>query len=351
MSNEASIPSTLLPKTASSLLRQGLLGNAIKDAFLSAAPGLQAVEQRVTQSLVSDAALLTEISGYLQQLGGKRVRPLMTILTAKLFGQSEPSSELIEAAAGIELIHMATLLHDDIIDQSPTRRSKPSAYHQYGLTSTLLTGDFLLVRAFGLCAKLDTFVIEATEAACVALTEGELLEGKLSPERQLSLDEYLNIIDKKTASLFCLSAKVGAHLAGAHREEVELLADFGTQAGIAFQAIDDILDVVADEDLLGKPAGADLRQHTPSLVNILWLASGDAKARAFFSTSESSTEQCAEALTFLRSSTVIEQAREIARKHAEEALAKLRAIASDRIDSNTRSQLEALVEYTLDRCM
>ena len=195
---------SILPTSAEKQDRLGLLSQSVKRAFIAGSPTLHKIEKRISSCLSSEASQLTEISGYLLRLGGKRVRPLMTTMTSRLCGMSTATPALIDAAAGIELIHMATLLHDDIIDKSITRRSQPSAYSKYGLASTLLTGDFLLVKAFGLCARLDRFVIEATENACIELTEGEVLEGRITANRQIDFDDYVTIIKKKTASLFTL---------------------------------------------------------------------------------------------------------------------------------------------------
>jgi geranylgeranyl pyrophosphate synthase len=337
----------------STILKQdklGLLKLSVKAAFMGGAPALRDVENRIRTTLESDAKVLTDISTYLLDLGGKRMRPLLTILVSQLFRMKKPSNELIDAAAGIELIHMATLLHDDIIDQSPLRRSKPSAYSQFGLTSTLLTGDFLLVRAFGLCAMLDHFVIKETEKACIALTEGEVTEGLLSPTNIPTLEEYLDVVEKKTASLFALSSVIGAHLSGASETEVARLRVFGRDAGVAFQMIDDILDITADEDLLGKPAGTDLRQRTPSLINLLWLEEEPDKAKEFFSR-EVSEEEVKDALVYLSRSPIIEKARLQAKDYAGRATNALLAINEEKIDTKVRSQLFSLLEYTLERCL
>jgi geranylgeranyl pyrophosphate synthase len=330
--------------------RLGLLKLSVKAAFLGGAPALREVENKIRVTLSSEASVLTEISTYLLELGGKRMRPLLTILVSQLFRMQKPSKELIEAAAGIELIHMATLLHDDIIDQSPLRRSKPSAYSQFGLTSTLLTGDFLLVRAFGLCAMLDDFVIRETERACIALTEGEVTEGLIADGNIPSLEAYLDVIEKKTASLFALSSVIGAHLSGASDEDISKLRVFGKYAGIAFQMIDDILDITADEDLLGKPAGTDLRQKTPTLVNLLWLQEEPETAKDFFSR-ETSEEEIREKLAYLSRSPVIEKARLQAKDYAGRATNALLSIPEESIDTKVRSQLFSLLDYTLERCL
>lgn len=326
------------------------LKEAVRLMFLGAANDLSKIESRICSVLPSEAPQLTEIAKYLLDLGGKRVRPLLAALAGKFCGMKSLSEELTDTAAGIELIHMATLLHDDIIDESITRRHQTSAFVKYGLPSTLLTGDFLLVRAFGLCARLDPFIIENTERACVELTEGELLEGKIS-NSNVGLEDYVNIVGKKTASLFALAAATGAHCAGAAAEVTEQMRQFGWHAGVAFQMVDDILDVTADEDLLGKPSGTDLRQKTPSLINLLWLKSGDAKAKAYFSSAVPSTEMTRRAVEYLKGSTIVEDAQQIARQHANFANSALSSVKLKGSNEDVRSQLLALVEYTLSRCL
>lgn len=339
-----------LPETAEKQDKHGLLKKSAKAAFLSTAPGLQLVEDRIKSRLVSDAASLSEIAHYLLSIGGKRIRPLLALLSARLFGMREPSPELIDAAAGIELIHMATLLHDDIIDQSPKRRNQTSALLKFGMAPTLLTGDFLQARAYGLCAQLDSFVVAETEKACVELSEGELLEGILESGRVITFEDYVTIVSKKTASLFALAGTVGSHLGGAGQDSVNMLMSFGRAAGIAFQMVDDILDVYADEDLLGKPAGTDLRQKTPSLVNVLWLQSGDTKATEFFREPKPTLEMCQSTVEYLRDSEILAQARVLAREFALKASSILMDVREPELDLSTREHLFAIVEYTLERC-
>jgi len=327
------------------------LRKASQELFFSAAGGLALIENKIRSCFVSDAAQLKQIALYLLELGGKRVRPLLALLSARLFHMSEPSEKLIEAASGIELIHMATLLHDDIIDQSPRRRNKESAFFRYGFTPTLLAGDFLWVRAFGLCAHLGSFIVSATETACVELTEGELLEGKLGVDSPTSLEDYVQIIAKKTGSLFALATSVGAHCAGAEEGEISALRSFGLNAGIAFQMIDDILDITADENLLGKPSGTDLRQRTPSLVNILWLESKDPTAHTFFAGPPPTEAEAQSALALLKSSEIIEQARNKAREYAAKAKNELRSLNPKRVSLSVRNDLCTLLDYTLERCL
>ncbi len=340
-----------LPESAQRQEALGVLQESAKAAFLAGADGLQLIEQRIQRSLSSEAEILSDISQYLLGLGGKRIRPLLAVLVAKMFRIPELPQQLIDAAAGIELIHMATLLHDDIIDKSPTRRNKPSAYLQYGLAETLLTGDFLLVKAFGLCAKLDPYIIQQTERACIALTEGEVLEGSLCNNRQLSLEAYCDIIGKKTASLFALATGVGAHCSQNDESVRTNMFRFGYSAGKAFQMVDDILDITADEDLLGKPSGTDLKQRTPSLVNILWLQSDDVRAREFFAKDAVSPAECKQAQNILCESEILDQARDIAANEAATARQMLLSLKSENIDQVLQNSLLALVDYTIERAL
>lgn len=349
-SDDSPNPDQPIPITAREQDQLGLLQVSAKAAFLAAAPGLELVKRRIRSRIISEAPALSEISDYLLRLGGKQIRPLLALLSGRLFGMHVASAELIDAAAGIELIHTATLLHDDIIDEAPKRRNQTSALVKFGMAPTLLTGDFLLTRAFGLCAHLGSFIVSATEEACVELSEGELLEGTLGPGKSLSVEDYVEIVGKKTASLFALAGKVGSHLAGASEHDVAVMGKFGRAAGTAFQMVDDILDISADEDLLGKPAGTDLRQKTPSLVNVLWLQSGDKSAIEFFNKPKPDPESCRAAVTYLKTSDVLTEARFLAKNYASKASSLLSELSKDCSDCETKDHLLALVEYTLERC-
>jgi octaprenyl-diphosphate synthase len=250
---------------------------------------------------------------------------------------------------------MATLLHDDIIDHSALRRHSPSPYARYGSTSTLLAGDFLLTRAFSLCAHLDRYIIDATEEACVHLTEGEILETPLF-ECEHDLDSSAMIARKKTAALFRLGTRSAGYLASLPNAAVEALALFGDKLGIAFQMLDDILDITSSEDLLGKQTGTDLRERKPSLVNVLWLRSGSLLAKNLCKEPDANDGAfTSAAIEELRSSPVIAQARSIARGQALEA----RQALSDAVSVTEQAGkavshelvlgLDAVITYTLNR--
>ena len=334
-------------------------------SFISQLGALRDVESIIRSKLRSDAPLIGEVCEYLLSLGGKRIRPIMTFLIARIFGMPEPfrsstkGSQLMEVAAGIELIHMATLLHDDIIDKSPLRRHKVSAYIKYGTDSTLLAGDFMLVRAFGLCAKLDSFIISETESACVALTEGEILETSLL-QRQHSVASTLEVAKKKTAALFKLAAVSAAHLSGVPEEAIRDMAVFGDKIGTVFQIIDDILDVTSNEELLGKKAGQDLRERKPSIINVLWLDSGSPLARKLLLPPAADEEEfLRNALDELKLSPVIAQAKNLAKAYMNDARAcldKAFDLHARNIDERSRkvrlealSELRQMLDYVMER--
>lgn len=313
--------------------------------------GLDRVEDLIKSKLRSQAPLLEEIPLYLLTLGGKRMRPVSTLMVAKALQVFEPDQKLIDVAAGIELIHMATLLHDDIIDKSPLRRHRKSPFAKYGVPNTLLSGDFLLVRAFSLCSRLDSFVVDATEDACIDLTEGEILETTLFRSAH-TIETSIEIARKKTASLFRLAAKSAAHLAGAGAQATECFGIFGEKLGIAFQIIDDILDVTSDESMMGKQAGIDLRERKPSLVNVLWLKSGSDLSKKLLTKPAGDEELFIEkALAELRDGPVIRQATAIARTFGEEAAHALdQATAfAPRVDQDGMNDLRTIIRFSMER--
>src|ERR1044071_4055590 len=250
-----------------------------KDPFACVSEGLERVEENLARAIRSREQDHTDISAHLILSGGKRGGPMVTVLAFSAFG-GKKTRDIVDIATAIELIHTATLLHDDIIDGAETRRGKESAYKKFGLKSTLVAGDFLFIKAFEFAGKFDETVVQWTADACAALTEGEILQGFFNRNRDVTLDDYLEIVKRKTASLFQTGAKVGAYLAGANSSLIEVTEQYGLNMGIAFQMVDDILDVVGHAELLGKPIGMDLRDGNPSLPIILALGEGDRIGRA-----------------------------------------------------------------------
>jgi len=318
--------------------------NGAKDPFGLVAKELQMVEQSLKQAIRSRENTLSDIAAHLILGGGKRVRPMVALLAFLAFG-GKKIREIVEIATAIELIHTATLLHDDIIDGAETRRGKESAYRKYGLKSTLVAGDFLFIKAFEFAGKFDETVVQWTADACALLTEGEMLQGRFNRNRAVTLDNYVEIVSRKTASLFQTGAKVGAYLAGANAEMVEETERYGLNMGIAFQMIDDILDIVGHPTLLGKPTGMDLRDGNPSLPIILALEDDQNSVRRVFESRHPTEAQVDGALAALKRSCVIEQAKVISKQYAEQALTSVRKIPPSRY----RNGLNTLVQLIVDR--
>jgi octaprenyl-diphosphate synthase len=276
------------------------------------------VEEKLATTIESTVPTLGDIAAHLIEGGGKRVRPTVILLAFNAFN-GQRKEEILEIATAIELIHAATLLHDDIIDGAEFRRGRQSAFKRFGLASTLVTGDFLFIKAFEFAGKFDETVVQWTANACTQLTEGEMLQGSLSRSETVTPEDYLDIVERKTASLFETGAKLGAYLAGATAEEIRIMGQYGLNLGIAFQMMDDVLDVVGRQDLLGKSIGMDLRDGNPSLPIVLSLLDGQKAVSQAFRCREPTESQIRRALDAMENGTVIDRARKFSRSYAVKA--------------------------------
>lgn len=221
---------------------------------------LALVEERLLQDIGGDVELISEIIRYVLKSGGKRVRPALLLLSAKLCGYCGGSRN-IDLAVVAEYMHAATLIHDDIIDRADKRRGLPSANNAWGPQISVLAGDFLYARSLQmLVADGDLAVMRAFADATVKMIEGEVREVQMAGNLDLTYNEYLNIIMLKTAALISVACRTGALIAGRPAEEVAALTEFGLNLGIGFQLVDDALDFVAEEYRLGKPVGNDFKE-------------------------------------------------------------------------------------------
>ncbi len=304
---------------------------------------LHLVEERLVERLQSREPLLTEIASYLVTSGGKRVRPTVILLVFRACGGRE-FNDVIDVAAALELIHSATLLHDDIIDDNAVRRGKESAYRRYGTARTLVTGDFVFSRAFQLCARFEETLIAWAAEACVSLTEGEILQGRFRHNGAVTVADYLEIISRKTASIFRQGARTAAYLAEAPDTLVEAMADCGFNVGMTFQIVDDLLDIEGDEARLGKSVGIDLRDGNPSLPIVLALERDPEVARIFRLEAPSDSD-VALAMERIRGCGVLDTVRAMAAEYGERARRGLAVLAP----SPDKEHLEALVEQLITR--
>lgn len=227
---------------------------------------LAAIEREFGRDTVSSVRAITDIGEHLRAGGGKRLRPALLLLGAKLFPHSERSA--VRLGAVVEIIHTATLVHDDIIDEAKTRRGRPSANTQWGNSKCVLAGDWLYMQAFKIAVEERNFkILDVLIDLTQKMVEGELLQmEKLG--KCISLDEHLDLIFRKTACLFSVSMRLASVLGKATEEQEERLAEYGRNLGLAFQIVDDVLDLTASEEVLGKPVASDLREGKVTLAVI-----------------------------------------------------------------------------------
>lgn len=214
--------------------------------------------------------LVGDVAGYVLGSGGKRIRPLLVLLIAKMLGYNGERD--VRYAAVVELIHTATLIHDDIIDQSDLRRGKPTANHKWGNQATVLVGDWLYTRTMDLCLELgDVEIMRVLTAATLQMTEGEILADRVRGQADLDEATYMDITRRKTAELFAAACSIPALFQPSTLHMTDTLASFGRNLGLCFQLIDDALDFTSSRSQLGKPVMADLREGRVTLPMILLL--------------------------------------------------------------------------------
>jgi len=309
---------------------------------------LALVERKIRESVASDEPLLTDIARYVIEAGGKRIRPVVTLLAFKALGGRD-INQAVDLATALELIHSATLIHDDINDGGLTRRGRITAYRKFGLQNALVTGDFLFVKAFGIGGRFDEQIVELTADACAALAEGEIRQKRRAFDVKVTEAEYLDIIRRKTALPIMAGAKIAGLLAGAPLELVEAVGEYGLNLGIAFQIVDDILDVVGDEVRLGKPLGVDLREGNVTLVAIHGMNNGSAIDHAALARilrkRRKAEAEVKEALAILRGSGGVGKARAAARRFGTQAKMALGPIP----EGPAKANLLRLVDYVLTR--
>ena len=231
---------------------------------------LEDLELKLSESINSDINLATEVSNHLVSSGGKRIRPAICILIAKAFGYE--GEDLMRLASSIELLHTATLIHDDVVDQSLVRRGKESIQSKWDNAHGVLVGDFVYSKAFQLMASFDNpEIIRALADSTNRISEGEVLQLSLKDSDVLLEEDYFEIIDRKTAELFKVSATTAGILCSCNEDEIQSLGKFSSNLGIAFQIQDDILDYYGDENLTGKKLGKDFEEGKYTLPVILAL--------------------------------------------------------------------------------
>ena len=310
--------------------------------------GLAEVEREIGLESVASVDAITYIGQYLQSGGGKRLRPILVLLCGRLFGESNPG--LIRMAAVVEMIHTATLVHDDVIDMAKTRRGRPSINIVWGNHTSVLAGDWLYMQAFQVALRERSFpVLDLLINLTQMMVEGELLQLERIGKIGVTEADYMELIDRKTASLFSACARLGALAQGASEAAETSLGEYAWNLGIAFQLIDDVLDFTSREKVLGKPVGNDLREGKVTLPLIYALETATPEERKLVETvlGDGSYDQVpfGKILQILHRHNGIERARQRAQSFTEKA----REIMGGFPESPYQRALLAVTDLVTDR--
>ncbi len=308
--------------------------------------GLDRVEELLDRTVRHDDPFIERASGHLLRAGGKRFRPLLTLLAALACG--EITDDVVAAAAGVELTHLASLYHDDVMDDATVRRGAPSANAAYDNSTAILVGDLLFGKASEIVAGLGPQAVLIQAQTFVRLCSGQIRDTLPCPPGQDPVAYYLDVLADKTGVLVATAARYGAMFSGGTAEQVEVLRVYGERLGMAFQLADDLIDITSERTDSGKTPGTDLREGVDTLAVLLARASTDPADRRLLDlldTDLTDDARHAEALRLLRAHDAIGQARERTRAVADQARAGLDALAP----SPARDALHALAEAVVDR--
>jgi len=304
------------------------------------------VDAVIQRRLASDVAMVNQIAHYIISAGGKRIRPMLVLLFSRALGFEGP--QRFELAATVEFIHTATLLHDDVVDESALRRGRQTANALFGNAASVLVGDFVYSRAFQMMVSVNSMrVLEVLADATNVIAEGEVLQLMNMHDPDLSVDDYLRVIRFKTAKLFEASARIGAVLAGVGLEVEECCADYGRSLGTAFQLIDDLLDYEGATEQLGKNVGDDLREGKPTLPLLHAMERGTQAERELIrhAIEHGEVDRLPEIVEIVRHTGAIKATREAARAEADKAAAALQVLP----ESAFREALLELCFRSVDR--
>ena len=295
----------------------------------------------------SDVAMIPEVAKHLINSGGKRLRPMLTLVAAQMFGYRGEGH--VKLAAAVEFMHTATLLHDDVVDESDLRRGKATARKVWGNQASVLVGDFLLGQAFKMMVEVGSLdALDILSSAATVIAEGEVLQLAAAKSMTTTEEKYLTVIGAKTAALFSAAAEVGPTIAGLPHMRAPL-AQFGTDLGLAFQLVDDALDYSGHEAMLGKRIGDDFREGKVTLPVILAFARGTPGERAFWQRAieggEAGEGDLEIAADLIRRYQAIEETIARARSYASSARAALSACPA----GEHRLALEEVIDFTVER--
>lgn len=310
------------------------------------AADMQRVDALIRRRLESDVVLIRQVAEYIVAGGGKRLRPALLLMASAAAGFKDDAR--FELAAVIEFIHTATLLHDDVVDESELRRGRKTANAAFGNAASVLVGDFLYSRAFQMMVRVENMrVMEIMAEATNTIAEGEVLQLLSIHNPEVDESRYLEVIHRKTAKLFQAATRLAGVMAGVPPALEQGLADFGTHIGTAFQLIDDVLDYSGDAGTIGKNVGDDLAEGKPTLPLIFAMRTGTAAQAALIRNAieHGGREDFAEVVVAIKATGALDYAREAARREADAACASIRELPQ----SPAKAALAGLAEYSVTR--
>lgn len=304
----------------------------------------QRIETALERAVQADDDFLTEIASHLLLAGGKRLRPAFT-LASSLIGDSDPvaSDDSVLVAITVELVHLGSLYHDDVMDDADKRHSVESVNFRWGNLKAILAGDFLLAKASEIAAAHGTEIAELLAATIGRLCEGQIRELQRIYDLSRTEEQYLLAIGGKTAALYASACRIGGLYAARPRSEIDLLTDFGFAYGMAFQVVDDILDISASEEQIGKPAGNDMVEGVYTLPVIRYLAGENDGRLANLLGKKLSLDERDEARDILRPHPVMDSAVETAMKYCDEAVTLLDQLPDGPATSGMRAATQNLL--------
>jgi octaprenyl-diphosphate synthase len=310
------------------------------------ADDMDAVNAVIRQQLHSDVPLVNQIAEYIISAGGKRIRPVLVLLIANAFGYRGTHHH--ELAAVVEFIHTATLLHDDVVDESSLRRGRKTANALFGNAASVLVGDFVYSRAFQIMVSIGNMrVMQILADATNVIAEGEVLQLLNMHDPDVTEERYLQVIRSKTAKLFEAAAQLGALVAGANEEQIEAAAEYGRSLGTAFQLIDDVLDYSGNATDIGKNVGDDLREGKPTLPLIYLMQNGTPGQRQLVRAciEHGDAERFDEILAAITASGALDYTKAKAENAAQRAVASMALLP----DSHFKDSLLQLCAFAVDR--
>jgi len=323
-----------------------LLKTSLNDIYAPIHKELKSFSEQLKTELASDDQLISEIHEHLLKMTGKFLRPALTILCSKIENKDSPGA--VKLAAAIELIHTATLVHDDIIDDSELRRNLPSIYSKWGAEISIVSGDYLYAKAFLILAGLgDTWISQAFAACAHVICEGEMKQIEKRKSFLMSEEQYLKIIHQKTAALFQAACMGGAYLSGTPKESIENLGNYGFNLGMAFQIVDDCLDLIGETESLGKATGLDIYKNDVTLPLLyLFHGLGESERATLMAEVQNDGHDIFEKIkTLAIQKKAVEKAMTKAKDYIEQAIESLTPVK----DSVYKESLYLLANYCVDR--